>query len=167
MKSLKIAIPRKLDPFPLYGIHLGLIGQFHYQALEIDYYHTTSTASQFLAAIRQTQGRLHRLTEGAVRNQQVISEMIQNDDAYRFLKNVRGSPDYFQRVMYDVFKMIRQLRLPTWFLTQTCSGQMSISRPSSQKKTSNQCNLKRRVNANHFFLESALGPRWSLMICCP
>ena len=71
-------------------------------------------------ALRQTQGRLHRgqaLTAGAVRNQQVISEMIQKDDAYRFLKNVRGSPAYFQRVMYDVLGMIRQLGLPTWFLS--------------------------------------------------
>ena len=42
--------------------------------------------------------------------------MIQRDDAYRFLKNVKGSPAYFQRVMYDVLGMIRQLGLPTWFL---------------------------------------------------
>ena len=67
--------------------------------------------------MRQTQGRLHRgqvLTAG---NQQVISEMIQKDYAYRFLKNVHGSPAYFQRVMYDVLGMIRQLEIPTWFLT--------------------------------------------------
>ena len=71
-------------------------------------------------ALRQTQGRLHRgqrLTAGAVRNQQVVNEMIQKDYAYRFLKNVRGSPAYFQRVMYDVLGMIRQLGIPTWFLT--------------------------------------------------
>ena len=43
--------------------------------------------------------------------------MIQKDYAYRFLKNVRGSPAYFQRVMYDVLGMIRQLGIPTWFLT--------------------------------------------------
>ena len=71
-------------------------------------------------AMRQTQGRLHRgqvPTAGAIRNQQVISDMIQKDYAYRFLKNVRGSPAYFQRVMYDVLGMIRQLGIPTWFLT--------------------------------------------------
>ena len=70
--------------------------------------------------LRQTQGRLHQgqaLTAGAVKNQQVIQQMIQRDDAYRFLKNVRSSPAYFQKVMYDVLAMIRQLGLPTWFLT--------------------------------------------------
>ena len=64
---------------------------------------------------------MHRgqvLTAGAIRNQQVISDMIQKDYdyAYRFLKNVRGSPAYLQRVMYDVLG-IRQLGIPTWFLT--------------------------------------------------
>ena len=43
--------------------------------------------------------------------------MIRSDDAHKFLKNVRGSPAYFQRVMYEVLGMIRQLGLPTWFLT--------------------------------------------------
>ena len=53
-------------------------------------------------ALRQTQGRLHRgqvLTTGSVRNKQIVNEMIQKDYAYRFLKNVCGSPAYFQRVM--------------------------------------------------------------------
>ena len=65
-------------------------------------------------AMRQTRGRLHRgqvLNAGAVRNQQVISEMIQKDYAYCFLKNVRGSPES------HVLGMIRQLGIPTWFLT--------------------------------------------------
>ena len=71
-------------------------------------------------ALRQTQGRLHReqvLTAGSIKNQHVVNEMIQKDHAYRFLKNVRGSPAYFQRVMYDVLGMIRQLGIPTWFFT--------------------------------------------------
>ena len=67
-------------------------------------------------ALRQTQGRSHRgqvLTAGSVRSQQVINEMIQKDYAYRFLKNVRASPACFQRVMYDVLGVIRQLGIPT------------------------------------------------------
>lgn len=68
----------------------------------------------------QSQGRLYRgqvLTAGTVKDQHVLQQMLQRDNAYRFLKNVRGSPAYFQRVMYDVLGMIRQLGLPTWFLT--------------------------------------------------
>ena len=43
--------------------------------------------------------------------------MVRQNDAYCFLKNVPGSPAYFQRVTYDVLAMFRQLGLPTWFLT--------------------------------------------------
>ena len=37
-------------------------------------------------------------------------------------KNVRGSPAYLQRVIYDILAMIRQLGLPTWFLTLCTAG---------------------------------------------
>ena len=81
--------------------------------------------------MRQTRGRLHKgqvLTARAVRNQQVISEMIQRDYAYCFLKNVRGSPAYFQRVMYDVLGMIRQLGIPTWFLALSIEREKHVDR---------------------------------------
>ena len=70
--------------------------------------------------MRQSQGRRHRgaaLTAGSVKNKEVLRQMIQKDDAYKFLKQVRGSPAYFQVVQYEVLAMIRQLGLPTWFLT--------------------------------------------------
>ena len=70
--------------------------------------------------MRQTQGQQYRgqaLTAGHLKNSDIVQQMIRSDDAYKFLKNVRGSPAYFQRVMYEVLGMIRQLGLPTWFLT--------------------------------------------------
>ena len=33
------------------------------------------------------------------------------------MKHVRGSPAYFQQTFYNVLGMIRQLHIPTWFLT--------------------------------------------------
>ena len=70
--------------------------------------------------LRQSQGRLYKgqtITAGTIKDQSILLQMMQRDDAYRFLKTVRGSPAYFQQVMYDVLAMIRQLDLPTWFLT--------------------------------------------------
>ena len=46
-----------------------------------------------------------------------MNEYVQKDKAYRFMKNVRGSPPYYQRTFYDLLAMIRQLGTPTWFLT--------------------------------------------------
>ena len=51
---------------------------------------------------RQTQGHVYRsepITAGTIRNPEVIQQMILSDNAYCFLKQVRGSPVYFQRVI--------------------------------------------------------------------
>ena len=53
---------------------------------------------------RQTQGHIYRrepITAGTIRNPEfeVIQQMILSDNAYCFLKQVRGSPVYFQRVI--------------------------------------------------------------------
>ena len=52
-------------------------------------------------AMRQAQGRRHRgaaLTVGSVKNKGVLRQMVQREDAYKFLKQVKGSPAYFNAV---------------------------------------------------------------------
>ena len=46
-----------------------------------------------------------------------MSDNVRADKAYRFLKNVRGSPPYYQRTFYELLAMIRQLGTPTWFFS--------------------------------------------------
>ena len=55
----------------------------------------------------------HSVTAGDVRNQTVLNDYINKDKAYCFMKNVRGSPAYYQRTFYDLLAMIRQLGTPT------------------------------------------------------
>lgn len=78
---------------------------------DIDYLLTAQYAIESASiAMTQTRGRLHRrqvLTAGAIRNKQVISEMIQKDYACCFLEVHQ----------YDVLGMIKQLGIPMWFLT--------------------------------------------------
>ena len=51
----------------------------------------------------------HRpLTVNQVRSQDSLNEFIQKD-----MKNVRGSPPYYQHTFYDLLAMIRQLGTPT------------------------------------------------------
>jgi len=52
-----------------------------------------------------------------VKDRAFLSEHVCNDKAYQFLKNVRGSPPYYQRTFYELLAMIRQLGTPTWFFT--------------------------------------------------
>ena len=68
--------------------------------------------------MRQVSGRKYRgqkVTALDLKDQERLAELIQKDKAYELLKEVRGTPAYWQKVHYDV--QIRQLGLPTWFLT--------------------------------------------------
>ncbi|XP_066268348.1 uncharacterized protein [Branchiostoma lanceolatum] len=71
-------------------------------------------------ALRQTRGQMMQggqLNAGVVKNAANMASLFRTDSAYKFLKNVRGSPAYWQRVLYDLLAMVRQLGTPTWFLT--------------------------------------------------
>ena len=71
-------------------------------------------------ALRQTRGMKFQgkmITAGILKNSANMKAMIRTDAAVKFLKNVRGSPAYWQRTLYDVLAMVRQIGIPTWFLT--------------------------------------------------
>ena len=58
-----------------------------------------------------------QFTAAQARDQTVLSQHVRKDKAYSFMKNIRGSPPYYQRIFYDLLAMIRQLGTPTWFFT--------------------------------------------------
>ena len=58
-----------------------------------------------------------QFTAAQARDQTVLSQYVRKDKAYSFMKNIRGSPPYYQRTFYDLLGMIRQLGTPTWFFT--------------------------------------------------
>ena len=51
------------------------------------------------------------------KNHDMMKLFIRQDKAHKFMKNIRGSPAYFQLTFYDLLGMIRQLGTPTWFVT--------------------------------------------------
>lgn len=70
--------------------------------------------------LRQSKGRAinrQNLTAGSFKNSENIETFIREDQAYRCLKNIRGSPSYWSNVQHEAMAMIRQLGKPTWFLT--------------------------------------------------
>ena len=105
----------------------------------------------------QNQKRTFRgqtLTAGHLKNPEIVQNMIRIDEAYKFLKNVRRSPTYFQRVMYDVLAMIRQLGVPTWFLTLSAADMQwpdviqTIACQYGRDDLLKPCALKRRANGS-------------------
>ena len=71
-------------------------------------------------ALQQTRGRQQlgrNLDAGMLKNPQLLHNLFKKDRAYSFLKNIRGSPPYWQKMFYEVLATIRMLGIPTWFLT--------------------------------------------------
>ena len=67
-------------------------------------------------ALRQTKGRQQvgrNLDAGLLRNPQQLQNLFKKDRAYSFLKNIRGSPPYWQKMFYEVLAMIRTLGIST------------------------------------------------------
>ncbi|XP_056004163.1 uncharacterized protein LOC130049939 [Ostrea edulis] len=44
-----------------------------------------------------------------------LSSLLRNDDAIRFMQPIRGTPAYWATAQKDLFAMLRQLGIPTWF----------------------------------------------------
>ena len=57
----------------------------------------------------------HKLTASMLNNKEKLKNMLKYDSGYKFLKPVRGTAAFWQSTQKDVYLMIRQLGLPTWF----------------------------------------------------
>ena len=71
-------------------------------------------------AIMLSRGRTlggYKITAGQLQNPAVVEQLVRNEQAYKFPKNVRGSPAYWQDQLYDILTMLWTLGIPTWFLT--------------------------------------------------
>ena len=64
----------------------------------------------------------HSLTASQVRsNKQILQNLISQDQAYLFLRQIPGSAPYWQKFMYEVVGMVKQLGMPMWFMTLSCA----------------------------------------------
>ena len=57
---------------------------------------------------------VHALLRSNVQN---FQNLIFQDQAYLFLRQIPGTPPYWQKFMYEVIAMVKQLGIPTWFMT--------------------------------------------------
>ena len=58
------------------------------------------------------------LTASSIRSdRESLQNVISKDQAYLFMREIPGSPPYWQKFMYEVVAMVKQLGIPTWFMT--------------------------------------------------
>ena len=58
-----------------------------------------------------------KITASMLQNHEEVKKLIQRDEGYRFLTHVRGTPAFWESSKRDLFAMIRQLGIPTFFVT--------------------------------------------------
>ncbi|TNN62775.1 putative ubiquitin thioesterase L96 [Liparis tanakae] len=87
-------------------------------------------------SMRQTQGITYQnrpINAGFFKSSENVQAMIRTDTAFRFLKNVRGSPAYWKTTLLDLLAMVRQLGTPTWFLTISSGHAVARSHPEHRQ----------------------------------
>ena len=71
-------------------------------------------------ALRKIHGR--SVTASDVRNNsQNLHDFILSNQAYLLMRNIPGSQAYWQKFMKEVVGMVKQLGIPTWFMTLSCA----------------------------------------------
>ena len=68
-------------------------------------------------AMRKTTSSFNNkpITSDMLVDQEQINKLFRADDGFKFMKTVRGTPAYWEQTMRDLFSMIRQLGIPTFF----------------------------------------------------
>ena len=68
-------------------------------------------------AMRRVQSKGNTYTAGQILDKAVQSSITNLDEGYRIFRTIRNSPPYLESCKKDIMAMIRQLGLPTWFIS--------------------------------------------------
>ena len=66
-------------------------------------------------SLRKCKTKGKKYTAGDLKSEDYLNKLVHLDEGFRVLRNLRGSPPYFEKCKKDLFAMIRQLGNPTWF----------------------------------------------------
>ena len=68
-------------------------------------------------ALRRNQSKGNKITVKTLLNKETRQQIMKYDDGYKIFKNIRSSPPYFEHKKKDLMAMIRQLGIPTLFIS--------------------------------------------------
>ena len=102
-------------------------------------------------AIRKCKTKGRTITVSDFMSPGFVENMTMQNDGYRVLRTLRGSPPYWEQAKRDVFSMIRQLGIPTWF----CSFSAAETKWEPLLQS-----LSKLVNGKNITLEEARTLNW-------
>ena len=68
-------------------------------------------------AVRRCKKRGPKITAAEARDSNYLNKLVNLDEGYYIFRQLRNSPAYLETRKKDIFAMIRQLSLPTWFMS--------------------------------------------------
>ena len=68
-------------------------------------------------AVRRCKQRRKKITAAEARNSNYVEKRVNLDEGHYIFRQLRNSPAYLETRKKDIFAMIRQLSLPTWFMS--------------------------------------------------
>ncbi|XP_029976984.1 uncharacterized protein LOC115409845 isoform X4 [Salarias fasciatus] len=98
-------------------------------------------------------GESSQITSSMLASTDFVNNVLRCDMGYKFLKPIRGTPVFWQRVQKDLFAMVKQLGIPTWFcsfssadlrwteLMQTFMEVQNVQGNVDEMDWSQKCNL--------------------------
>ena len=89
----------------------GNIPNLFYKMKKLQMQHVRQKAQ---ICLRKSKGQIN-YTAGQLKSQDFIQKLVHHDDGFRVLKDLRGSPPYWQKIKKELFALIRNLGIPTWF----------------------------------------------------
>ena len=88
---------------------------FALYATEVHQIHSNVSVAIRIGSTKTSDGK--DITASMLRDPEQVKRIIQRDEGYRFLTHIRGTPAYWEKSKRDLFAMIRQLGIPTFFVT--------------------------------------------------
>ena len=68
-------------------------------------------------AVRRCKSKGKKITAAEARDPAYLERFVKLDEGYCIFRQLRNSPAYLEKRKKDIFAMIRQLSLPTWFVS--------------------------------------------------
>ena len=68
-------------------------------------------------AVRRCKKRGQKITAAEARDSSYVDKLVNLDEGYYIFRQLRNSPAYLETRKKDIFAMIKQLSLPTWFMS--------------------------------------------------
>ena len=94
-----------------------LPSQFQIYSLNIKKLQMKQISDKVNLAVRRFKKRGKKITAAEARDSSYLDKLVNLDEGYYIFRQLRNSPAYLETRKKDIFAMIRQLSLPTWFMS--------------------------------------------------